>query len=95
MDNHSSLPERLARLMGQVVVVDVASRFVYLGTLAAGDVTFLELTEADVHDLRDTTTTREEYVLAAGRHGVAPNRRRVFVSFSEVVSVSALDDVIR
>ena len=46
------------------------------------------------HDLRDTATTREEYVVAARRHGVAPNRTKVFVRTGDVVSVSALSDVI-
>lgn len=93
-DNKTELPTRFAKLIGQTIVIDVASRYVYLGTLRGGDATFLELAEADVHDLRDTSTTREEYVLAAGRHGISPNRRRAFVSMSEVVSVSRLEDVI-
>jgi hypothetical protein len=33
-------------------------------------------------------------VIAARRHGVAPNRKRVFVRTGDVVSLSALKDVI-
>jgi hypothetical protein len=90
----SSLPPMLARLVGREVVLDVSSAYVYLGRLAGGDEKFLALEDADVHDLRDTATTREEYVLAARRHGLAPNRARVYVRTAEVVSVSALGDVI-
>ena len=91
---HDSLPPILARLVGREVVLDVSSAYVYLGRLVGGDEKFLTLDEADVHDLRDTATTREEYVLAARRHGLAANRRRVYVRTGEVVSVSALEDVL-
>lgn len=84
----------LSRLIDREVVVDVASRYVYLGRLVGGDEKFLTLDDADVHDLRDTATTREEYVLAARRHGLAPNRARVYVRTAEVVSISLLEDVI-
>lgn len=84
----------LSSLVGREVVIDVASQYVYLGRLAGVDEKFLVLEDADAHDLRDTGTTREEYVLAARRHGLAPNRARVFVRTDEVVSLSALDDVI-
>ncbi len=75
-------------------MIDVASQYVYLGRLVGGDETFLVLEQADAHDLRDTATTREEYVLAIRRHGLAPNRARVYIRAAEVVSLSALDDVI-
>lgn len=90
----SSLPPLLAQLIGREVVLDVASAYVYLGRLTGGDEKFLTLEEADVHDLRDTATTREEYVLSARRHGLAANRAKVFVRTAEVVSVSALEDVL-
>ena len=47
-----------------------------------------------VHDLRDSTTTRELYVLDSKRHGTRSNRTRVLVRREEIVSLSALDDVI-
>ncbi len=82
------------QLQGQTVVLDMASRYVYVGTLAGQDDRYFELTNADVHDLRDTNTTRELYVLEARRHGVHPNRNRVLVRREEVVSLSALNDVV-
>lgn len=90
----SSLPPLVAQLIGREVVLDVSGPYVYLGRLTGGDEKFLSLEEADVHDLRDTATTREEYVLAARRHGLAANRSKVFVRTAEVVSVSALEDVL-
>lgn len=84
----------IEQLIGCVVVLDVATRYVYVGTLTGVDRHYLDLRDADVHDLRDTNTTRELYVLEAKRHGFHHNRNRVLVRREEVVSVSALDDVV-
>ncbi|MEX2287516.1 MAG: hypothetical protein WD648_10540 [Planctomycetaceae bacterium] len=81
-------------LIGREVVLDAVGQYVYVGTLAGHDERYLILNDADVHDLRDTATTRELYVLEARRHGVRANRRRVHVRREEVISLSALDDVI-
>ena len=84
----------LEQLIGEPVVLDVASPYIYLGTLSEVDHKYLILTDADVHDLRDTTTTRELYVLDAKRHGLSVNRKRVLVNRHDVVSVSRLEDVV-
>ena len=84
----------VAKLKGRAVVLDLQSPYVVLGTLAGEDHRYLILKEADVHDLRDTTTTRDAYVLDARRHGIQSNRRRVLVRHEEIVSLSALDDVL-
>lgn len=81
-------------LVGHEVVLDMLSPFVYLGRLKAHDDRFLTLEQADVHDLRDTTTTRELYILESRRFGIRSTRERVLVKLDEVVSVSALEDVI-
>ena len=81
-------------LLDRDVVIDVASHYVYVGTLAGEDHHYLILENADVHDLRDTGTTRERYVLESKVHGIRSNRRRVLVRRDEIVSISALADVI-
>lgn len=83
------------KLIGQEVVVDVVSQYVYLGTLVASDDKYLVLEQADVHDLRETATTRELYVLDSRRLGIRTNRDRVLVRLNEVVSLSALTDVVK
>lgn len=80
--------------MGQPVVLDLASPYVVLGTLAGVDTHFVQLADADVHDLRDSKTTRELYVLEARRHGIRSNRQSVCVRIGEVVSFSRLADVV-
>lgn len=81
-------------LKGRAVVLDPNGPYVYLGTLTAWDVLYLHLEDADVHDLRDTKTTREVYLVDARRLGISINRKSVMVRIADVVSISALDDVI-
>ena len=80
--------------LGQQVVVDLRSPYVCLGTLTRVDELYVELRNADLHDLRDTQTTRENYVVDSRRLGIRVNRERTLVRIDEIVSVSALDDVV-
>ena len=82
------------KLVGREVVIDAVSQYVYLGKLSGYDAKYVVLEQADVHDLRDTTTTRELYVIDSRRLGIRTNRERVLVRLEEIVSLSALDDVI-
>jgi hypothetical protein len=84
----------LEEMMGQKVVVDLRSPFVCLGTLQRADDHYLELRNADLHDLRDTQTSRENYVAASRTTGIKRNRKRILVSKSELVAVSRLEDVV-
>lgn len=83
-----------SELFGSVVVLDLASPYVYLGRLVEQQGDFLVLADADSHDLRDTQTTREKYILNSRTHGLSPNRRWAWVSLREVVGVSRLEDVL-
>jgi hypothetical protein len=80
--------------VGHKVVIDLRSPFVCVGTLKRIESDYLELRNADLHDLRDSDTTRENYIAAIRNAGVHGNRKRVMVVRSEVVAISALDDVI-
>ena len=81
-------------LIGQTVVVDTDSTYVYLGTLAEIREHTLLLREADAHDKNETPSTKEQYVMDAKRFGIRPSRREVEVRLEKIVSVSRLDDVI-
>ena len=85
--------ELCSRIEGKQVVLDVASMYVYLGTLVEWDAKFVTLEQADVHDLRDTSTSRERYVLDSRQHGINVNRQRVHIRWSDVMSLSVLEDV--
>lgn len=84
----------LGELIGEVVVMDLSSPFVFVGRLIAVQVDYLVLEEADAHDLRDTATTREKYIRESRLHGVTPNRRKVWVSRRELIGISRLQDVL-
>ena len=93
MDSPDS-SEQLSRLVGQVVVVDLASSYVCLGTLVGLDRTFLELVDADLHDFRDSTATREVYIYDSVRLGIRRNRARVLLRLDEVVAVTRFADIL-
>ena len=84
----------LEEFLGQVVVIDLRSSFVCLGTLKAADDHFLDIHNADLHDLRDTQTTRENYVAASSMTGIKRNRKRLILARPDVVAISLLDDVV-
>ena len=84
----------LEEFIGQRVVIDLRSEYVCLGTLLRIDEHYLELKNGDLHDLRDTDTTRENYVAASVATGIKRNRKRVFLRRSEVVAISKLEDVV-
>jgi hypothetical protein len=81
-------------LVGRKVVVDLRSSFVCLGTLYKADEHALELRNADLHDMRDTQTTREKYIAESKTTGVKRNRKRVWIVRSEVVAICRLDDFV-
>jgi small nuclear ribonucleoprotein (snRNP)-like protein len=81
-------------MLGQIVVVDLRGQYVVLGTLLRFDEHFLDLRNADLHDMRDADSTRELYVAQARFTGVQRNRKRVLVVRAEVVAVGRLEDVV-
>jgi small nuclear ribonucleoprotein (snRNP)-like protein len=76
------------------VVVDLVSPYVCLGRLTRYDDHYIEMKNADLHDLRDTDTTRELYIADSVATGIKRNRKRVLIRRSEVVAVSLLEDVV-
>jgi len=84
----------LESLLNQKVVIDLASEYVCLGTLVGLHDGFLELKNADLHDLRDTDTTRENYVHACWATGIKRNRKKLFLARSQMVAIARLEDVI-
>ena len=84
----------IQELIGEKIVVDMRSNYVCLGTLLRADELLLELKNADLHDLRDTDTTRENYVASSKATGIKRNRKRVFLVRADIVAVGRLEDVV-
>ncbi len=88
-------PKPWEGLIGQDIVIDTDSSYVYVGRLEGADDHFLTLSTVDVHDMKDSHATKEIYVLEAMKHGLRANRKLVYVARRRVLSVSLLDDVVR
>jgi small nuclear ribonucleoprotein (snRNP)-like protein len=84
----------LEEFLDQKVVVDFRSEYVCLGVLKSFDDYFLELKNADLHDLRDTETSRENYIAASMTTGIKRNRKRVLLSRMELIAISRFEDVV-
>jgi small nuclear ribonucleoprotein (snRNP)-like protein len=84
----------LEEMVGHKIVVDLRSEFVCLGTLVGYDEHFLELRNADLHDLRDTDTTRENYVAESRITGIKRNRKRMLLVRTDLVAITLLEDVV-
>ncbi len=83
----------LQEFVNEKVVVDLRSPYVCIGTLVRFDADWLELRNADLHDFRDTDTSRENYVAESHATGIKRNRKRVLVARADVVAVSRFEDV--
>ncbi len=83
----------LDSLVGQVVVLDLKSSYVCLGSLEAVDPLFFAMTDADLHDFRDSSATREVYVYDSARLGIRRNRGRVLVRRDEVVAITRFAEI--
>ena len=84
----------LEEFLNVKVVIDLKTTYVCLGTLVRIDEHFLEIRNADLHDLRDTQTSRENYVAASQATGIKRNRRSVVLVRAEMVAISRLEDVV-
>jgi hypothetical protein len=84
----------MEELVGEIVVIDLRSPFVCLGKLTKVTPEYLELKNADLHDLRDTETTRENYVAASAATGVKRNRKKLLLMRAEIVAIARLKDAV-
>ncbi len=86
-------PHEFEHLVGQIVVLDMASPYVCIGLLAEIGETHFLIRDADLHDFRDNPATRENYVYDSVRLGIRRNRKKVLVRKSEVVALTRFADI--
>ena len=94
MSEHDAPGATVRAMMGKVVVLDTRGPFVYIGTLDACDEMTFTLSEVDVHDMRQTNSSTDHYLVETRKHGLRINRRQVTVLAREVVSLSTLEDIV-
>lgn len=86
--------DELKEYLGQDVILDTRGGLLYIGRLEHVGEWFLTLADADVHDLSESRTRKDVYLIEAARYGVKKNRTKVLVRSREVVSLSSLAQVI-
>ena len=77
----------------QAVVVDTSGSFVYLGTLKAVHLDFIELENADVHDMNDSHSTKENYLRNALITGLRPNRKSCRIDKNKIISITLFSEI--
>ena len=90
--NQSS--KNLEKLVGEVVVVDTDSSYLFMGRLEALDEHYLQINEVDVHDMGKSNLSKERYIHEARKIGVRHNRKNTFVRMDRVICISLLEDVV-
>ena len=84
----------LEEMIGDKVVIDLGSTYVCLGILKSVAPDYLELRNADLHDLRDTDTTRENYIAATIATGIKRNRKKLLLMRRDIIAIARLSDVV-
>ena len=75
------------------VVVDTAGPFIYLGTLKIIEKEYIELENADVHDIHDFPCTKEKYLRNALVTGIRPNRKSCRIDKNKIMSVTLFSEI--
>ena len=77
------------------VIIDTGTpHLTYLGRLQEITENAIVLRDADVHDMRDSKTPREVYVMESKKFGIKANRKEVRLRADQVVSMTRLDDIV-
>lgn len=87
------MKKELEAFAGQKIVVDTSSALIYIGTLEKVTKSCLVLSNVDVHDGSDSSTSKDYYIFETRQTGIKSNRESVYINLAYVVSFSLLDDV--
>ena len=84
----------LKKYLNKNVVLDTDSHWLYIGTLKAIEKDCYLVENVDAHDLRETTTSRDNYLIGVKNHGLVINRKEAKVIKEKVIGVSRLEDIL-
>jgi len=85
--------KELKNFIKKKVVLDTRSSWVYVGVLEKVTDQCVVLTDVDVHNNNDTSSTKELYIMRSKIADINENRKRVYVNFEYIVSFSLLKDI--
>ena len=80
--------------LNKIVVLDTDSRWLYIGILKAIEEDCYVIEDVDAHDLKETTTSRQNYLIEAKTHGLIVNCKIVRVCKEKVIGISRLEDIL-
>lgn len=80
--------------LNQIVIVDTSSSIIYLGTLESIYDDHLVLTDVDVHDSSEYSSTKEQYLAKTQITNIRPNRKKASVDRNKIISISLFSDII-
>ncbi len=83
----------MQEFIGSVVVCDLADNYLVVGTLSEAGPHHVAFTQADLHDHRESSSSKDVYLIETRKFGVRANRTRVVVPRQLVIAVSTLDDI--
>lgn len=81
----------LTPFVGQIVVADLDEFFLVIGTLIEIGERHLTFVEVDLHDHRESNSTKEVYIVESLKIGVRTNRTRVAIPRHRLVAISLLE----
>lgn len=87
------MKKELESMITKKVVIDTKSSWIYIGTLERVADNCIILSDADVHDSRDSSTSKEVYIFDTRTTGIKSNRMSVHINLDYIVSFSLLDDI--
>ena len=90
----NEIEKSLEKLIGQKVVIDTDSCYLYLGELISADAHFLCIGDVDVHESKQESLSKEGYVHESHSIGLRANRKETYVNMNRVVSISKLSDIV-
>ncbi len=84
----------LTTFIDREVVIDLCNNYLIYGTLRSVEGGFMNLENVDVHDQNEANSTKDVYSMEAKSIGIRPNRLKCSIPCSQMLALSALDDVI-
>lgn len=82
------------KVIGEKIIIDTNTSYIYLGKLLTCNDWFITLEDVDVHDQKEGSATKEQYINEVAKTGIKTNRKRVMIRKDQIISFSRLDDVI-
>ncbi len=88
------MPDLVAKLLDQQVVLDTDSGISYIGKLIEADARHYELEDVAIYDAKMIKVSLEEYLVECRKNGFPVSRGTTMVSTQRVLCMSAVDGIV-